>query len=126
MQSWTVERPKPPHKWNTPLPARVNPNTGVRIGKRTLYELAAEHSETHQRILIAYCSRKGRAAIYNALVERLDHLLRILGTTDITFAKRAIDGATLGKWKVWFTGRTQRDAISEAELDFIVDIATPT
>ncbi len=104
---------------------RINPTTGIRIGKRTLYELAAEHQETRQRVLLAYCSQRSQRGLYNALVERRESLIALMGessvTTEFSFSKKAADGAMIGKWKTRFTGRTQRDC-QGSELPFIVDL----
>src|SRR3990167_3909294 len=90
----------------------------VPAGKATLYELAVWHADG-RKYLIAYTNRRVRDALFNAVCNRAEHMRRITGEASITFAKRAQDGATMGEWKVNWTGRTQRDACSHGELPFI-------
>lgn len=99
-----------------------NPCTGVRTNDPTLYELAAEHADTGQRILIAYCRSRTRRGLYKALAGRMEHVERVIDTLAIDWDKRAADGGTMGKWHVWFTGRTERDARGGVELPYIADL----
>lgn len=89
--------------------------------RATLYELTMSHGDEH--ILIAYASNKGRTMLWKCVTseERVHQIIARTGTEEITFAKRAGDGATMGEWSIRFTGRTQRDAIGEGELPYIGD-----
>jgi hypothetical protein len=50
----------------------------------------------------------------------------LTGTSDITFAKRAGDGATMGPWRIRWTGRTQREAANMGRLPWIGDLKETT
>lgn len=97
---------------------RLGPS-GVAVGRATLYELVAERDG--RRILVAYCQSRTRRGLYNALSNRLDHIQRVIGTKAIDWADRARDGATMGAWRVWWTGRTERDARASGTLPYIGD-----
>lgn len=88
-------------------------------GRATLYELAAIRGD--QRILIAYCGRRGRGGILAACRKRGAALVALTGAESIGFASQAADGATMGEWGIRFTGRTQRDAIQAGELAYVED-----
>ena len=98
---------------------RTNPYTGVEINRATLYELAVERDD--RRILICYSQRRTRGGIYRALSDRLEHVERVIGTKAINWSKRARDGATMGQWRIFWTGRTERDARSGTALPYIGD-----
>ncbi len=87
----------------------------------TLYELVATHTETGERVLIAYARRRTRQGLWHAITgERLESVVRLCGTKTIDFAKRAADGAVMGVWHLKFSGRTARDC-QGAELPFVCD-----
>lgn len=92
------------------------------VGRRTLYELAAIKGD--RRVLVAYCSGRGRRQLWAAItdIRRIDHVIRLTGAREAVFAKAAIGGATLGEWEVRFTGRTQREAIIEGELPYVAEL----
>lgn len=89
--------------------------------RATLYELTMSRGDEH--FLIAYASNKGRTMLWKCVTsdQRVHQIIAKTGTEAITFAKRAGDGATMGAWAIRFTGRTQRDAISQGELPYIGD-----
>lgn len=91
---------------------------------RTRYELVAEHKDG-RRYLVIYTDRRSRAGLYSALVARLNDgsLDRVLGSRVVDYAKRATDGATIGDWRIYFSGRTQRDCYLGGELPFLSDVA---
>lgn len=93
----------------------------------TRYEIAAERGDGH-RLLIGYTPRKGRRGMYSMLQQRLDggSLEHVLGTLELNWGKRAADGCAMGDWRIFFTGRTQRDAILAGELPFICDVQAAT
>lgn len=76
----------------------------------TFYELAAENLDDKRRVLVAYCRRKGRKAIYDSLANRLEHVKSLFGTSQIDWAAQAKDGAMMGRWRIHWTGRTEREA----------------
>ena len=100
----------------------VNPHTGIRTNDVTLYELAAEHPDG-RRLLVAYFHRRTRSALYHALQNRMEHVQRVFGTLAIDWEKKARDGARMGSWRLFWTGRTQRDACGSGELTYIGDVA---
>ena len=81
----------------------------IPAGKRTLYELAAERADG-SRILLKYCSNRGRRTVLEVAREYGPQLVAMGGSETITFADRSADGATIGTLKIKWTGRTQRDA----------------
>lgn len=87
----------------------------------TLYELVMTRG--NERILIAYSSGKGRTDIWRSVTsdKRVKAIIAKAGTENLTFGKKVVDGAMMGEWKINFTGRTQREAISEGELPYIAD-----
>lgn len=89
---------------------------------RTRYELVAAHPDG-RRILVGYTS-KGRRGLA-AMVHKVgNELAAFCGDPYITYSPRVADGATIGDWRINFSGRTQRDCILEGELPFVCDIAT--
>lgn len=91
-----------------------------RAGDATLYELVAHHPE-HPVLLIAYCHGQSRARLLKACCRHGQALARLTGTDQLTFARRAHDGATMGAWSIAWTGRTKRDALHEGEHAWIGD-----
>ncbi len=85
----------------------------------TIYELAAE--KNGERVLIAYAP-KGRSSLLRACRNRSAAVVALTGSTSIDFAKRAQDGANANGWTLRFTGRTQREAIIEGELPYILEV----
>jgi len=93
-----------------------------RLANRpTRYELAVKHTDGRE-YLLSYCFRKTRRTILNIAYKFGPELVKLTGTEDITFAKKATAGATMGEWKIVWTGRTQRNAYSEGELTFILNV----
>ena len=90
----------------------------ITPGARTLYELAIENAD--QRILLAYCSNCTRRTIWKVASQHCDRLMALTGAENIDFAKRAGDGATMGAWRIRWTGRTQREA-ADSKLQWIGD-----
>jgi len=90
----------------------------ITPGARTLYELAIENGE--QRLLLAYCSNRCRRTIWDIARKHGVRLVALTGTENIEFAKRAGDGATMGSWRIRWTGRTQREAV-DSRLPWIGD-----
>lgn len=95
-------------------------NKLARLKNRaTRYELAATNG-THT-VLAGY-ARKGRSGLLSMIRKNADAWTTFAQADSIQFAKRAADGATLGKWTIRFTGRTQREAIIAAELTWFKEL----
>ncbi len=93
----------------------------------TRYELAMWCGD--RKILIAYTPRRGWAGITAAIQSKADAIVAAAGADYIRFGKRASDGATLGDWTINFTGRTQREAYIQGELEYVgspVEVHSPT
>ena len=86
-------------------------------GSDTLYELVAKHPDGRS-YLIRYTHRRSRDALLKNLRHYGETVARLMGPT-VTFASHAADGATVGDWRVSWTGRTERDALRDGELPFI-------
>ena len=91
----------------------------IKPGARTLYELIIENGD--QRILLSYTDRQTRRMLYTILCQHRDRLRTLTGVIDVAFAKRASDGATIGEWRVRWSGRTQREAYTTGRLQWIGD-----
>jgi len=87
------------------------------LGNRsTKYELVAS-LPGGPIVLAGYCSH-GKNNILSMLRKNGEQwATRIKADDMVTFAKNG-KSAQLGAWKVWFTGRTQREAIVLGELPF--------
>jgi hypothetical protein len=87
----------------------------------TRYELAMTHTETRESLLIAYSTGKARRDVFRYVSDpdRVGPIVARTGSDSIHFGKRAADGGTMGEWSIRFTGRTQRQAITEGELPYI-------
>lgn len=83
----------------------------------TRYELAAILGE--RRVLIGYCARQSRRTVLEACRKHGAAVTKLLGASEIHFARKVADGATVGAWTIRFTGRTQRDAVSNGELPYV-------
>lgn len=92
----------------------------------TLYELAAVHPDG-RRYLILYCQRRGRRGLLDAIsTDRVrPRLVALTGQDAIRWADRARDGATMGDWRIIWTGRTQRECICADPLDWIGRLEDP-
>ena len=102
------------------MPATAQERLARIRNRQTLYELTIAHPDG-RRYLVAYAQSKGRTDLWRSVTseKRVDRIVKLTGTEEITFAKRAADGATMGDWAIRFTGRTQRDCIVEGELTYI-------
>lgn len=84
----------------------------------TRYEIVATNGP--DKILVGYSARKGRRGLLGMVRLHAEAWMSFTGDNGLNFAKRAADGAMMGKWKINFSGRTQRDAILAGELPFIL------
>lgn len=85
----------------------------------TRYELVLEHDGA--RYLVQYTSQRSRRGLLASARTMADHIVRIAGGDEITFASRAADGAMVNGWKLHFSGRTQRECILAGELPFVAE-----
>jgi len=93
----------------------------IRTNTLTRYELAAENNG--RRVRIAYTVRRGRSTLLSCCRDHGQKLLDFAGLGEhdgLTFGQRAGDGAMIGTCRVWYTGRTEREAVNAGiELDHI-------
>lgn len=87
----------------------------------TKYELAITHPNGSS-YLIRYTNRRNRTGMWDCLYQVAQAITDLTGTDYVDPAWLVKDGATVGEWTIHFTGRTQRDAIINGELEFIEDI----
>jgi hypothetical protein len=92
--------------------------------RATLYELTISNGE--RTYLICYSGRKSRSAIWDCVTRkgRVERIIALTGTEQITFARKASNGATMGGWAIRFSGRTEREAIGAGELASVPAIET--
>jgi hypothetical protein len=95
----------------------------------TRYEVAAINQVTGQRVLLFYSSRFTRQVVTHEVVARMDHIARVTGVDPYAWewSNRVGDGVLgLSKdgetWHIRKTGRTQRQAYINGELDYVEDI----
>lgn len=97
----------------------MNPALQSRLAalqnRATRYELVATDGT---RTVLAGYTRKGRRGLLSMLAAHANDWEALTGDTGLTWAKKAADGATMGAWKIKFSGRTQRDALLATELPF--------
>ena len=86
----------------------------------TSYEITISDGEQTYRV--AYTPRHSRDGLLRAIRSTGKEIVTALGMPDTALVhagKRAEDGFTLEDWQIRFSGRTQRDAISNGELQWI-------
>jgi len=89
---------------------------------RTAYELViTDGTDTY---LVRYSSARSRRALLDNCRFSGQQLVNLTGREEIDYQKRAADGATMGDWRIYWSGRTQREAIIEGEHPFIHDQLT--
>lgn len=93
----------------------------------TRYELIATNltkPEGHQNILIGYIIRRSRQGMLDACRKFGREMIDVMGLDEHDLSVFDCKAKTLSLGNNWFvrlTGRTQRTAIIEGELPFIVD-----
>jgi hypothetical protein len=88
-------------------------------GTRTYYELAIVKGD--ERYLYCYSADKGRQPLIRCVVDNLKRAeltVRFTGSENFTIPRDKNAKMTVGDWTIEWTGRTQRQAISEGELTF--------
>lgn len=80
----------------------------------TRYELVMRHTKTGEKRRVCYTARRNRRGLFDAMRSNGEALVRITGAQEFTFGTGST--ATIGDWSVSFSGRTQREAISNGEL----------
>lgn len=91
------------------------------MSEPTRYEILAEHPDG-RKYLIGYTPRLSRVGLLNAMRARGDDLVAKLpiGENDVMrFETKPRVHCTTSGWRIGFTGRTQRDARSMGEVQFI-------
>ena len=87
----------------------------------TRYEIIATNGE--RRYLIQYNARRSAPGLIASVKARGPLILRRLEIppdAPFSWIQRGRDAAIkLGEWSIRFSGRTQRDAILEGELEFL-------
>jgi hypothetical protein len=94
--------------------------TYPRSTEPTRYELAMEKDGA--KYLVSYSMRTGRHSLLTALRNKGADVLYVAKLSEdalLTWNKPASAGALLGDWRVYWTRRTQRQAIQEGELPFV-------
>ena len=93
--------------------------------RATRYELAAIHGDGTTRVLIGYTSRQSRSGIMAKCRQHGELVCKLTcptGEEIMSWPKPASSGMRIGSdWSIRFTGRTQRDAILEGELQSLTE-----
>ena len=83
------------------------------------YELVAKHSDDKgQTLLVGYTIHRSRTGLLTTLRRHPEATIALMcpkGDEMVTFLKPASAGATIGEWKVYFSGRTERECILDGE-----------
>ena len=85
--------------------------------RRTAYELIADNGV--RNILVCYSTSRSRQSLWQIATKRAEHLASLTGTDVITFASRSADGATMGDWRIRWSGRTQIQALQEGAYPYV-------
>jgi hypothetical protein len=80
----------------------------------TRYELVLTHAETGEKRRLCYTARKNRRGLIDAIFRTGAELGAVTGQKEVVVGQGA--SAQIGAWRVAFSGRTQREAISSGEL----------
>ena len=86
-------------------------------GRATLYEMVV--SDDHATYLVQYTSAPSRRILLDSVRKRGAQLQALTGLDSLTFASKARDGANMGHWRIYWTGRTEREAIGAGEYPFL-------
>ena len=87
---------------------------------RTLYELVSV-SPRGKKMLAGYALRKSRKGLLAMVSKNGQAWADATGTEELTFVKSGAE-ATMGRWRFYFSGRTERDAMDEGELSWFKDV----
>ncbi len=82
--------------------------------RATRYELVLSSEGSHQKLRLCYTGRKNRSGLMAAIRANGPELVKLTGASDFQLSKGP--AATLGSWRLAFSGRTQREAIIAGEL----------
>ncbi len=81
----------------------------------TRYELALTNLDSGDKRRLSYCARNNRSGLIAAIRSNGPELVAFCGSERFTLeGKGGSPLAMLGRWRIAFTGRTQREAISSA------------
>ena len=90
--------------------------------RATRYEITAKGPDGE--FLVGYTARKTRRGMLEVMRMYHGNLIHLCDTNEMTVPShfKAKDGIVMGDWTIKFSGRTQRDAISNGELDRLVGL----
>jgi hypothetical protein len=80
----------------------------------TSYELVLTNLDSGEKRRLCYTSKKNRVGLFSAIHKNGTELVAFCGAEDFKMTGKA--SATIGRWSVAFSGRTQREAIQAGEL----------
>lgn len=109
-------------------PPALSPEQLRRVARlhnrHTLYEAEIIRPDG-TKALLAYCGRRSKQGLIEALDKRAPHALRFLGAPRHARVERergSPDVKIEGGGMIRFSGRTQREAIIEGELQYVGDV----
>ena len=83
----------------------------------TRYEVVLAR-QTGEKVLVGYTGRKSRKGLLNALRRHPDAVIELVGGENVaTFTKEGLSFSS--GWTAKFSGRTERDAILQGEIEHI-------
>lgn len=94
----------------------------VTVGRATLYELVMERGAGEPRYLLMYTNNRSRRILLESCRSHGETIAKLTNANRIVFAKKSGDGATVGGWRIHWSGRTQREAVRDP-LPWIGDLA---
>ena len=83
----------------------------------TRYEITA--SKNGHTALVGYTPRKSRDGLLAMVRKNGARFAAFTGDDNLLFGAHAADGGVSGGWVIQFTGRTQREALSEGQHPFL-------
>jgi hypothetical protein len=82
--------------------------------RATRYELVLTNLDSGEKRRLCYTSKKNRTGLFAAIRSNGTELVAFSGSEDFKLEGKA--SASIGRWSVAFSGRTQREAIIAGEL----------
>lgn len=80
----------------------------------TRYELVLTNLDSGEKRRLCYTGKKNRVGLFSAIRNNGPELVAFCGSEDFKMTGKA--SASIGRWSVAFSGRTQREAIIAGEL----------
>jgi hypothetical protein len=96
----------------------------IKTNEPTRYEVALVNATSGRKILVRYTAGKSGRDLISQMQDAAERIVKITGANEWKFVdrKKRLAGIEIGPdWKLVFTGRTQRDARSEGEIEWIGD-----